>query len=439
MLLDQVPNQTFGIAKTTDINKRSLIPYLVISGVLSAIFLTIACIDLQLEHFYLAAGFLLTFIFGILFFFGLLKIPNWLSIIFFTILLELSIDLLSSIYPSFYGIPYILIAIAAGFLLSNLLPESRANDWINTIAIISAISIYQLNVVSPFAQFSNSTIVWIVVAVAIVIVTFTVVQLIRRKLIASLRTKLIIGSMALSLIPLIMLSVINNQYIENLYREQTNQNLTTESKQTAQSIDDFITSTRKTLEVESKLAAIQDYLRLDPTLRADSTQEIQLRSTLRSLQTKSEKYPPSYAILDLEGDNLFDTNILNLGKSESATDYFINASFSDMSFVSTINFPDNSEKAYINFITPIKNPASETLGYLRARYDAAIFQDLIDESMYSADAGSYPILVNENGLRLADKYSPDQIYHSLINYSDDQYTQLINSNKLPKFISRNDL
>ena len=439
MLLDQVPNQTFGIAKTTEFNKRSLIPYLVISGVLSAIFLTIACIDLQLEHFYLAAGFLLTFIFGILFFFGLLKIPNWLSIIFFTILLELSIDLLSSIYPSFFGIPYILIAIAAGFLLSNLLPESRANDWINTIAIISAISIYQLNVVSPFAQFSNSTIVWIVVAVAIVIVTFTVVQLIRRKLIASLRTKLIIGSMALSLIPLIMLSVINNQYIENLYREQTIQNLTTESKQTAQSIDDFITSTKKTLEVESKLAAIQDYLRLDPTLRADSTQEIQLRSTLRSLQTKSEKYPPSYAILDLEGDNLFDTNILNLGKSESATDYFINASFSDMSFVSTINFPDNSEKAYINFISPIKNPASETLGYLRARYDAAIFQDLIDESMYSADAGSYPILVNENGLRLADKYSPDQIYHSLINYSDDQYTQLINSNKLPKFISRNDL
>lgn len=180
MLLDQVPNQTFGIAKTTEFNKRSLIPYLVISGVLSAIFLTIACIDLQLEHFYLAAGFLLTFIFGILFFFGLLKIPNWLSIIFFTILLELSIDLLSSIYPSFFGIPYILIAIAAGFLLSNLLPESRANDWINTIAIISAISIYQLNVVSPFAQFSNSTIVWIVVAVAIVIVTFTVVQLIRR-------------------------------------------------------------------------------------------------------------------------------------------------------------------------------------------------------------------------------------------------------------------
>lgn len=439
MLLDQDSNHSLGVAETTGIFKSRLIPYLVITGVLSAIFLTVACIDLQLEHFYLSASFLLTFIIGILFFFDLLKLPNWLTILFFTLLLELSIDLLSSIYPSLSGIPYILIAISVGFLLSNLLPENRASDWVNTIGIISALSIYQLNVVTPFVQFSNSTITLIVIAASIIIVLFTIVQLIRRKLIASLRTKLIIGSMALALIPLIVLSVINNRYIENLYREQTVEALTTESTQTAQSIDDFISSTSKSLEVESKLAAIQDYLRLDPTLRADSTQEIQLRSTLRSLQTKSDNYPPSYAILDLEGDNLFDTNVLNLGKSESATDYFINASFSDMSFVSSINFPENSEKAYINFITPIKNSASTTLGYLRARYDAAIFQNLLDESIYSSNAKSYPILINENGLRLADKYAPDQIYHSLVDYSDDQYTQLINSNKLPKFVSRENL
>lgn len=439
MLLDQESNHSLDVTETTGIFKRRLIPYLVITGVLSAIFLTIACIDLQLEHFYLSASFLLTFVIGILFFFDLLKIPNWLTILFFTLLLELSIDLLSSIYPSISGIPYIFIAISVGFLLSNLLPENRASDWVNTIGIISAIAIYQLNVVTPFTQFSNSIVALIVVATAILIVVLTIVQLVRRKLIASMRTKLIIGSMALSLIPLIVLSVINNRYIENLYREQTVQTLTTESKQTAQSIDDFITSTRKSLEVESKLSAIQDYLKLDPTLRADSTQEIQLRSTLRSLQTKSDKYPPSYAILDLEGDNIFDTNILNLGKSESATDYFINASFSDMSFVSTIIFPENSEKGYINFIAPIKNSASRTLGYLRARYDAAIFQNLLDESIYAADASSYPILINENGLRLADKYAPDQIYHSLINYSDDQYAQLINSYKLPKFVSRENL
>lgn len=439
MLLDQESSNSIDITTSTGINKRQLIPYLVITGILSVIFLTFACINLQIEHFYLSASFLLTFVIGILFFFNLLKIPNWLTILFFTLLLELSIDLLSSIYPSFYGIPYILVAIAIGFLLSNLLPQNRISDWVNTIGIISAISIYQLNVVSPFTQFSNSTISLIVVVVSIVIVLLTIVQIIRKKLIASLRTKLIIGSMALSLIPLIVLSVINNRYIENLYQDQTSQTLIKESKQMAQSIDNFITSTKNSLEVESKLAAIQDYLRLDPTLRADSTQEIQLRSTLRSLQTKSDLYPPSYAIIDLNGDNLFDTSILNLGISESATDYFINSSFSDMSFVSTIQFPENSEKAYINFITPIKNSNSTTLGYLRARYDAAIFQNLLDESVYSADATSYPILINENGLRLADKYAPDQIYHSLNNFSDDQYTQLINSNKLPKFISREDL
>jgi len=439
MLLDQNSTQSYGVDKTIGINKRHLIPYLVITGILAAIFLTVACINLQLEHFYLSASFLLTFVIGILFFFGLLKIPSGLTILFFTFLLELSIDLLSSIYPSFYGVPYILIAIAVGFLLSNLLPESRSSDWINTIGVISAISIYQLNVVTPFNQFPNSTIALLVVVASALTVLYTLVQLIRKKLIASLRTKLIIGSMALSLIPLIVLSVINNRYVENIYREQTSQTLKTESNQIAQSIDDFITSTKNTLEVESKLSAIQEYLRLDPSLRADSTQEIQLRSTLRSLQTKSDTYPPSYAILDLNGDNLFDTNVLNLGKSESATDYFINSSFSDMSFVSSIEFPENSEKAYINFITPIKNSSSTTLGYLRARYDAAIFQNLLDTSIYSSASSSYPILINENGLRLADKYAPNQIYHSLVNYSDEQYTQLINSNKLPRFIPKEDL
>jgi hypothetical protein len=71
-----------------------------------------------------------------------------------------------------------------------------------------------------------------------------------------MRTKLIIGSMALSLIPLIVLSVINNRYIENLYREQTVQTLTTHQTN-AQSIDDF-----KTLQemrgLNQKLSAIQD-------------------------------------------------------------------------------------------------------------------------------------------------------------------------------------
>jgi hypothetical protein len=76
------------------------------------------------------------------------------------------------------------------------------------------------------------------------------------------------------------------------------------------------------LELEASLSSISRYLSLDPTLRANSTEESAMQSTLLSLQTKEKVYTPSYAILNLNGLNLYDTDRINIGTLENNTIIF---------------------------------------------------------------------------------------------------------------------
>jgi len=49
---------------------------------------------------------------------------------------------------------------------------------------------------------------------------------------------------------------------------------------------------------------------------------------------------------------------------------------------------------------------------------------------------SYPILVDENGLRLADGYSPNLVYHTMVPLSLETYQSLIQSEKIPSLLTR---
>ncbi len=412
-----------------------LIPLLSLTGVFGVIFLISAITNHGIQFFLLSASFFLTFVIGILSTLNLFHAPAWVKVFLFTFLLEVSIALLSAVYPSFSGIPYAVIAISIAFLLSTFIPRSGSSDWIITLGIIGAIASFLTNVISPFPQTNNPMVSGIVAAFALLFSIWTIGLFVRSTLVATIRTKLILGSLALTLIPLVILSIINNRYLQTSMQNQVNQSLSVASGQIGKSIDDFFATHLDSVVNTASNQLVRNYLQLNPNLRQYSAVSSDLGAAFRALQATEPDFYPSYAILDLSGQNIYDTKRQNAGVSESATSYFQAASSSGTSFVSPVEFlPDNRE-SYIAFIAPVKDAEAMTIGYLRTRYDARIFQDMIEENVGILGFRSYPILVDENGIRLADGYLPDQIYHSVTPLTDTQYSQLLSEHRIPATIT----
>jgi len=123
-----------------------------------------------------------------------------------------------------------------------------------------------------------------------------------------------------------------------------------------------------------------------------------------------------------------------VGLSELESDYFQQSASTNASFVSSIEFVPNSREAYIHFIAPIYASDRTVLGYLRASIDARILQAKMLTMSGLIGTHSYPILLDQNGLRLADTASPNLLYHFIQPIDSDKYYSLYNNRELPSYI-----
>ena len=244
------------------------------------------------------------------------------------------------------------------------------------------------------------------------------------------------GALSLAIIPLIILSVIDLRLVQNTVSEQSNESIRIATEITVNELDDFITSNLSSLEAEASLPAFLDYLNLAPDARPNSTEELQLKATIRSLQTKETVYSPSYALLNLLGVNVYDTNTNNVGKSELTTDYFQKSSQMKSSYASTVEFVPKTQEAFIYFISPIYDEDQNIIGYLRMNFSADILQNELEKTSGIIGSHSYPILLDENGIRLADASNPNLIYHAILPISNGLYTTLLNENRIPSYLTQ---
>lgn len=198
---------------------------IVIGLILSAIFIVLSYLTRELRFYLLAGSSLLAFATAIISLPRPNKTINKATIFLCTLFLEITIALLGGIFPAYYGIPYAVIAITLAFLISNSIPRSGISDWIITIGIISGIASVQLTLLASLPQF-NSPIIAIVVTVtsALMLIIFILMQA-QRRITTTIRTKLLLASMALTLAPLLILSLVSTQILQNSIQEQSNQSL----------------------------------------------------------------------------------------------------------------------------------------------------------------------------------------------------------------------
>ncbi|KAF0111451.1 MAG: hypothetical protein FD147_934 [Chloroflexi bacterium] len=404
------------------------------AGLFTIIFLATALFRGEYQFFLLAGSFMLAFLLGIFTVSKIWETSESLKLLIFIVALEISIALFSGIFPSVSGLPYSVIAISIAFLLAAVVVKSAISDWIIFLGLFGAIGSVLLSVLAPFIQTQSPQISILVIALAIILAFSLLFLMIWGRIVATLQVKLIFGSLALTLIPLIALSIINNQFLRTSIQEQSNQSLKVAVDQTVAHVDGFFNTNLESISDEASLPVILDYLSLDPNLRSGSPEEAELKATFLSLQTKEKVYLPSYALLNLLGANVIDTDTSNIGKSERFTSYFRTAATTKAKFVSPVEFVPDSREAYIYFINPIFDVNKQTIGFLRVRYDARVLQSLIQLTVGLIGTRSYPLIIDDNGLRLADGLSPNHVFRSVTPFSTEKYKLLVENRRVATYL-----
>lgn len=431
---NKITNQNYpeSIADLPVTNYSTILKTLIAISLLSTlVFVVLSYLTRELGYFLLTVSSGITLVFAIASNPRPPKKPAAFIVFLFALSYQLFIVLLASILPSYLGIPYAIIAVTLAFIFTSIIPRSALSDWIVTAGILAAIASLELTILALLPQVNNQAIASIVVIIASFLIIKVSEMFGENRIIASIRTKLLLLALALTLIPLIILSFISNRFLRTSIEAQSNESLRVAAEQTGLSIDSFFESNIDSLEIESTLGSIRNYLALEQGERGNSVEESALRSTLLSLQTKEQIYQPSYAVLDLDGTNIYSTDRASIGTSESETSYFKSVSSTGISYISSVEFPAGSPSGFIHFITPIKSESAQTVGYLRSRYDARILQSIMESNVGLIGNRSYPMLIDENGLRLADGFSPNSINHLIQDITYNDYDALLAELRLP--------
>ncbi|MEG4031048.1 MULTISPECIES: SpoIIE family protein phosphatase [unclassified Microcoleus] len=259
----------------------------------------------------------------------------------------------------------------------------------------------------------------------------------KRSFFNSIRTKLIVSFLVVALIPLLLLAFINKQTTEKALTDNAQQALSAAANETAYRIDGFIDGNLNAVRVEALLPGLAAYLSLPPERRNGSPQERLATETLTRLSRKDMLNIISYALLDLNGRNVLDTNTPDVGREESDQDYFQEPLKTQLSFVSSIRqSPTIPNLVTLFFSSPVRDARGNILGVLRVTYNATSVQQLVSRETERAGAKSLAVLLDENYIYLAHSTTHELLFKSIVPLSPNVVAKLQREGRLPKTLTK---
>jgi GAF domain-containing protein/HAMP domain-containing protein len=337
------------------------------------------------------------------------------------------------------AIPAAVIYLVFTLVVTATISDTTSGDLtivlgLSTSALLALVGSFVtlFQTVAPQANIFTPGILAIVVMVYVTLLSYQFVS-------APLRVRLTTSFIAIVIVPLAISSIIQTQVSASRLRAETFSSLGTAADEVAIVLDNFLASNASIINTEAANPAFGEYLTIasyDPDREAPRNN---MRAALNLLQTRESaerKFLSSYALLNRDGKNVFDTMEKNIGLTESETDYFRVPMETGKSYYSPVLFaPDGN--AYIYFSAPVKDKTSrEIVGVLRSRYNALVLQRLITSYSRLITYFSHAILVDENLLRLADDYQPTFVYTPVTTLPDDRVEKLQSAGLLPDLTGR---
>ncbi len=311
--------------------------------------------------------------------------------------------LLGTIYLGSLALPFIvdgqgvqfgIITILMVGGISSIALKGRSATW--ALLIGAALAAYNIlfDFYGPAMAPAGSSIAISVVTAVIILVYLVVIF--RQFRLFGLRTKLIIAFILVSLLPLIVLSVINYRQLSQNRAAETRTTLTTWSRQVAGAVDSFIADQLSAVYTELQLPDFRDFLSIVPAERAGSSTEAEVTEIVELLQRRKSAYVRSYALLDINGINLVDSDNIRIGQSEKYQKYNSDAVANGVAYASDVFFEPEGPSLY--FTSPIWDESGNIIGVLRVQYNAVILHNIV--------------------MSIANKWQVPDLYAVLV---DDQY------------------
>lgn len=316
-----------------------------------------------------------------------------------------------------------------GFLY---LPARLVNRAISLGLVLGAASLL-LEAYWPFARipslisplpYANTVIVSTILAALLIFV-------VRRYRSFNLYTKLIVAFNLAAAIPAIVVGLINYNTSRIALTQTATTGLRNAAAQIAGEVDDFLVRTRDAVFLEAQNPVLTDYVEAFRTGYSEDPDAFEeARDYLDTLATKDPGMLLSYAVLNVRGVNIYDTNPAGIGRSEAPYEYFTHPFRAGTPYISPVMMgPENVPS--ITFSAAIRDENGRVIGVLRARYRAIAIQDIVRRKSGLLGEGSYGVLLDNYHVYLANGLNPDLVLRTPLPLEVGTLTSLQNWGRLP--------
>jgi len=333
-------------------------------------------------------------------------------------------------WVSLIAIP-LLVAWVANFVLKDF--HLR---WALTIGIVAGILSFAMDMIIPFFR---PTIPHSNILLPLVILIFLIlggILLSRRFQTFTLRTKLLILFLGISLIPIGVLTYLNYNSTRETLTNAANTALHSTGAQTANQIDTFFQNTKNIIQAEAQLAVLREFLtKLANDLSPSSANAA---VALSIFQSKDPNHILSYTLLNRSGDVALrypsDQSVYPpyLGVNTAVENSMRTTLLDAHQYASPVLFL-NDDLPIIIFATAVYDTEDDInpVGLLLIEYNASILQELMVAQNELAGEDSFGVLFDNYQIHLAHGTDPSTLFKTASNLSSDQYDALIEAGRLP--------
>lgn len=216
-----------------------------------------------------------------------------------------------------------------------------------------------------------------------------------------IRTKLLALLLIFGILPFAMAGGLTFRLFRDTVTQMAGTGIHGTTVTTATAIDQYLANKREDIVVASGSRELATFLELPllPNVRA---------SALQALKTFSARVDyESVALMSLDGKIVLSSLESDIGTDVAFRPYFIEAAKGNV-YISDPSVSVITNRPAIFFSAPVRNTAGEIIGVVRSRLSLDGIWSLVERNKDAEGKGSYGMLLDENGIRIANSLSLDR-------------------------------
>jgi GAF domain-containing protein/HAMP domain-containing protein len=326
-----------------------------------------------------------------------------------------------------------LLILSFTLTLSSIIEFEKQSETILLAGIIGAFITAIINSYSPFTQITDNLITIFFVIALLIFLSLYIYFLVSRKIQATLRLKITTTALAVVIIPVVIFTTIQYQFLVNSLRTQTFEGVSYAADKTAGTISTFIQNNQTNMERLSNFPLFESFMTMKDKESFFSVMENTINTATKSLIPSGEReYLVGYTIINDDGLVIFDTDRLNVGKDLSTSETFRQSIVEKKEYVSPILF-EKFQNPYFDFSIPLYSSTNDEtpIGVFSVRYDAKVFEYMMDFNNQLYGEYSSPLLVNNYNIVMVDYLNYYKEYTVLKALTGLELEYLTLENRLP--------